>query len=132
MNQEFLNIILTGLSIIVTGLCSWATAALIAFLNAKIKDKKLATFLTKITIIVTDAVQAIQQDFVETLKEQGRFDAEAQRIAKERAMAIILGQLSDDMRTFIDENFGEIEDWISERIESAIYSMKIKKGQGNV
>lgn len=69
MNQELLNIILSGLGIIVTGLCSWATTALIALLNAKIKDKKLAMFLTKITIIVTDAVQAIQQDFVETLKE---------------------------------------------------------------
>ena len=42
-------------------------------------------------------------------------------------MAIITGQLSNEMRAFIEENFGEIEDWISEKIESAIYSMKLQK-----
>lgn len=124
MNQELLNIILAGVSVIVTGLCSWATAAFIAFLNEKIKDKKLATFLTKITIIITDAVQAIYQDFVQTLKDEGRFDEEAQRRAKARAMAIITGQLTEDMRRFIEENFGEIEQWISEKIESTIYALK--------
>lgn len=128
MNPEILNIILSGVSVIITGLCSWATAALIAFLNEKIKDKKLATFLTKITIIITDAVQAIYQDFVQTLKEEGRFDEEAQRIAKARAMAIITGQLTDDMKNYIESNFGEIEAWISEKIESTIYALKVNRG----
>lgn len=126
MNPEILNIILTGLSIIVTGLCSWATAALVALLNEKINDKKLARFVSRITLIVTDAVQCIYQEFVEVLKEQGKFDEVAQQEAKRRALVIIQGQLTNEMQTYIMENFGEIEAWISEKIEAVIYQLKRK------
>lgn len=126
MNPEVLNIILTGLSIIVTGLCSWATAALVSFLNEKIKDKKLARFVTRITLIVTDAVQCIYQEFVEVLKAEGKFDEAAQQEAKRRALAIIEGQLTNEMQAYITENFGEIEAWISEKIEAVIYQLKRK------
>jgi len=124
MNQEVLNIILAGLSIIVTGLCSWGTTALINFLNAKIADKKLANFLSRTSLIVSDAVQSIYQEFVEVLKKEGKFDQEAQQEAKRRAIAIITGQLSTDMKKYIESNFGEIEAWISEKIESTIYQLK--------
>ena len=124
MNQEILNIILAGLSIIVTGLCSWGTTALINFLNAKIADKKLANFLSRTSLIVSDAVQSIYQEFVEVLKKEGKFDQEAQQEAKRRAMAIITGQLSTEMKKYIESNFGEIEAWISEKIESTIYQLK--------
>ena len=124
MNQEILNILIAGLSVIVTGLCSWGTSALINFLNAKIADKKLATFLTHTSVIVSDAVQSIYQEFVETLKEEGNFGPEAQQEAKRRAMAIITGQLTNDMKKYIEANFGEIELWISEKIESVIYQLK--------
>ena len=124
MNQEILNIILAGLSIIVTGLCSWGTTALINFLNAKIADKKLANFLSRTSLIVSDAVQSIYQEFVEVLKKEGKFNQEAQQEAKRRAMAIITGQLSTEMKKYIESNFGEIEAWISEKIESTIYQLK--------
>ena len=127
MNQELLNVIITGLGVIVTGLCSWATTALINFLNAKIADRKLATFLTQIGVIVSDAVQSIYQEFVETLKEQGKFDVEAQQEAKRRAMVIINSQLTNDMKQYIEDNFGNVELWISEKIESVIYQLKKKK-----
>ena len=131
MNQEILNILIAGLSVIVTGLCSWGTSALINFLNAKIADKKLATFLTHTSVIVSDAVQSIYQEFVETLKEEGNFGPEAQQEAKRRAMAIITGQLTNDMKKYIEANFGEIELWISEKIESVIYQLKQQRIGGN-
>ena len=124
MNQEILNIIISGVSVIVTGLCSWAVAVLINWLNAKIKDQALATFVTKITIIVTDAVKAIYQEFVEVLKKDGKFDKEAQEEAKRRAICIINGQLTKDMKKFITENFGDIEEWIGKKIEAVIYNLK--------
>ena len=124
MNQDVLAIIISGLSIIITGLCSWATAAFINFLNSKIADKKLVTFLSDTTMIVTDAVQCVYQTFVETLKEHGKFDEEMQREAKQRALDIIESQLTNEMRNYIEDHFGDIELWLSEKIESVIYSMK--------
>lgn len=126
MSQEILNILLSALGVIVTGLASWGVAMLTRWLNTKIKDKKLATFLTKITTIVTDAVMSVFQSFVQTLKDNGKFDEAAQKEAKEKAMTIITGQLTDDMKTFITENYGNIQTWISEKIESVLYSLKNK------
>lgn len=124
MSQEVLNIILSGVSVIVTGLCGWVVTLLINWLNNKIKDEKLSAFLVRMTTIITDAVQAIYQEFVEVLKKEGRFDAEAQKEAKQRALNIIKGQLTEDMKSYISENFGDIEEWVGEKIESVIYNLK--------
>ena len=127
MSQEILNIILSALGVVVMGLASWGVAVLTNWLNTKIKDKNLAMFLTKITTIITDAVKAIYQDFVEVLKKQGKFDAEAQKVAKEKALDIIKGQLTEEMKEYITSNFGDIEKWISDKIEAVLYTLKNNK-----
>lgn len=124
MNQEILNILLSGLSVIITGLCSWIAATLVKWLNEKISDKKYSDMLGQLIYIITDAVQCVYQEFVEVLKKEGSFTEEAQKEAKERAMNIIYGQLSEKMKQFIIDNYGNIETWLSEKIESVIYSLK--------
>ena len=124
MNEALFNVLISVISLVATGLASWGVKALIDFLNTKIQDKKLANFLTKITVIVTDAVQAVFQSFVETLKENGKFDEKAQLEAKQKAIDIIKGQLTADMKQYIEANFGDIEEWISVKIESIIYALK--------
>lgn len=124
MNQEILNILLSGLGVIITGLCSWIAATLVKWLNEKIADKKYSDMLGQLIYIITDAVQCVYQEFVEVLKKEGGFTEEAQKEAKERAMNIIYGQLSEKMKQFITDNYGNIEAWLSEKIESAIYSLK--------
>lgn len=126
MSQEILNIILSALGVVVMGLASWGVAVLTNWLNTKIKDKNLAMFLTKVTTIITDAVQSIYQEFVEVLKKEGKFDAKAQQEAKEKALQIIKGQLTEEMKTYIESNFGDIEKWVSEKIEAVLYSLKNK------
>lgn len=124
MNQEILNILLSGLSVIITGLCSWIAATLVKWLNEKISDKKYSDMLSQLIYIITDAVQCVYQEFVEVLKKEGGFTEEAQKEAKERAMNIIYSQLSEKMKQFIIDNYGNIETWLSEKIESVIYSLK--------
>ena len=124
MNQEILNILLSGLSIIITGLCSWIAATAIKWLNEKIADKKYSDMLGQLICIITDAVQCVYQEFVEVLKKEGKFTEEFQKEAKERAKQIIYGQLSEQMKQFIMDNYGNIESWLGEKIESIIYSLK--------
>ena len=127
MPQEVLNIIFSAIGIVVTGLVSWGVAVLINWLNTKIKDKNLAMFLTKITTIVTDAVKSIYQESVEVLKKNGKFDAAAQAEAKQKAKDIITKQLTEEMKGYITSNFGEIDNWLSEKIESILYTLKNNK-----
>lgn len=124
MPQEVLNIILSAVSIIVTGLASWGVSVLISWMNSKIKDQKLAGYLTSITQIVTDAVMNVFQSFVETLKTNGKFDEAAQKEAKDKALDIIMNQLTPELKDYISSNYGDIKEWISNKIESVIYGLK--------
>ena len=131
MSEELLNTILAALGIIITALASWAGEALVSLIKQKIQDKKIANLLSKITMVITDTVQAIYQEFVETLKEEGKFDEEAQGVAKRKAVEIIEAQLTIAMREFIAENFGDLELWINQKIESVIYELKAKYSHKN-
>lgn len=124
MSQEVLNIILSALSIAVTGLVSWGVGVLINWMNSKIKDQTLAKHLTAVTQIVTDAVMNVFQSFVETLKANGSFDEKAQEDAKERAMDIIMTQLTPELVDYVKTNYGDLEEWLSNKIESVIYTLK--------
>lgn len=126
MPTEVLNILLTALSIVITSLVSWAVALLISWMNGKIKDAKVAKWLTEITMIITNAVQNVFQSFVQTLKEQGNFDEEAQKIARERAMTIIKSQLRDELLNYISSNYGDVDAWINNQIETILYQLKNK------
>ena len=124
MPQEVLNIILSAVSILVTGLVSWGVGLLISWLNSKIKDQDLARHLTAVTQIVTDAVMNVFQSFVDTLKKNGNFDEVAQKEAKDRAMEIIMNQLTPELKNYIMNNYGDLQEWISNKIESVIYNLK--------
>ena len=118
------ELILPIISLVLTTLASWAVGLLIQWMNTKIKDQTLLKHATAVTQIVTDAVMNVFQTFVETLKNNDKFDAAAQAEAKERAMKIILGQLTPELMDYIEDNYGDITAWISSKIETVIYSLK--------
>ena len=93
-------------------------------MNVKIKDQTLVNHLSAITQIVTDAVMNVFQSFVETLKTNGNFNEEAQKEAKEKAMTIIESQLTGELRKYIADNYGDVQKWLNNKIESVIYSLK--------
>ena len=126
MTQDLLNILWGVLGTIGTALATWLSSLLISFLNSKIKDTKLRTWLTSVTTIVTDTVKSIYQQTVEALKNNGGFTKEAQKEAKNKALDTILNQLTPDMKKFIEKNYGDIAEWIGNQIEAAIYNLKNK------
>ena len=124
LTETIKDILLSACSIVVTGLLGWGVTVLTSWLNTKIKDKKLASYLTKITQITTDAVECVFQSFVETLKNNDKFDQNAQKEAKDKALEIINSQLTDELKDFIAENYGDIQKWLLNKIESVIYQLK--------
>lgn len=83
--------------------------------------------VTQCLNIVVDAVKQIYQEFVEALKKEGKFDAKAQAEAKEKAIAIIKNQLTPELTEFIKENYGDVQEWILNQIEVALYNLKNSK-----
>ena len=122
LTETIKDILLSACSIIVTGLLGWGVSVLTSWLNTKIKE--LASYLTRITQITTDAVECVFQSFVETLKNNDKFDQNAQKEAKDKALEIINSQLTDELKDFIAENYGDIQKWLLNKIESVIYQLK--------
>ena len=124
MPQEFYTILWSVVGLIVTGLATWLTSFVVGWLNQKIKDKKIARWSTTLFEIIMRAVQTVFQEFVETLKNNGKFTPEAQKEAKDRAYKVIVSQLTPEITQYITDNFGDMKDYLFNQIEAMIYQLK--------
>lgn len=124
MNEILLNILSVLLTAVILPLISIAGTQLIKFINSKIKNNELAKQLTTATTIVTNAVRVVFQTYVDTLKKNGSFDKEAQAEALNRAKNIALSQITEDTKSYIEENYGDFNNWLTIQIESTIDLLK--------
>ena len=124
MNEILLNVLSVLLTAVILPLISIAGTQLIKFINSKIKNNELAKQLTTATTIVTNAVRVVFQTYVDTLKKNGSFDKEAQAEALTRAKNIALSQITEDTKSYIEDNYGDFNNWLTIQIESTIGSLK--------
>ena len=129
MNAIVLNIISCVVTVVVIPLISLLGGKLIQLISNKIKDEKASSYLTQATNIVLDAVRSVFQTYVEALKKEGKFDADAQLVALNKAKEIALNQLSDDLKEFITKNLGGLTSWLTNQIEASINLLKYGGGK---
>lgn len=97
---------------------------LCSLIDSKVKDKKGNTLLNKATTIVIDAVRATFQTYVESLKNSGSFNKDAQLVILNKAKDTVLSQLTTEVKDCITNNFGDLNNWITNQIESSINLLK--------
>ena len=124
--MDFQEILFSALSVIITGLASWGTTVLIKFLNSKIKDKELAAFAATIATVVSNAVKATTQTYVDGLKGTDAWTKEAQRKALSMALEIAKSELTTEALTYIESQHGDIDKYLITLIESTLYNLKQK------
>ena len=124
MNQILLNILAAVTTCIILPLISFLGIKLSQWLSTKIKDEKAQRLFTQAVDIVTNAVKSTFQTYVESLKSSGSFGKEEQLVAFDKAKSIIVSELTDELKTFISENYGDLQNWISNQIEASIYKLK--------
>lgn len=122
--ESFWPIFWSAVGTALTALFAWLTTVITNAINNNVKDKKNANHLNAINLIVLNAVQNIFQSFVDTMKKNGKFDEEAQKEAKERALTIIKSQLTPELKDYIVSNFSDIEEYLKTKIEATIYQLK--------
>ena len=113
MNQILLNILAAVTTCIILPLISFLGIKLSQWLSTKIKDEKAAKLLTQATEIVVTAVKSVFQTYVESLKNSGTFDKNAQLEALNKAKAIVTSELTVELKDFIVSNYGDLESWIT-------------------
>lgn len=124
------EILISAGSAIIIGLLTWISERLITLINTKIKNQRFAHYLTAATTAVTDAVKAVQQEYVDGLKKAGKFDENAAKEALMQAKIKVLESISLETRAYINENVGDINKWIETTIHSVIHDIK-EKTNGN-
>lgn len=126
MNEILMNIISVVVTAVILPLISFAGTKLIAWLNAKVKDENGKIQLTVATTIVTNAVRSVFQTYVDTLKKNGTFDTESQKIALTKAKDEALAQMTDEIKEYITSTYGNLENWLTTQIEATINILKNK------
>jgi predicted histidine transporter YuiF (NhaC family) len=128
MSNETLNIIITA--VIVPTLAA-LIPLLVAFLNAKtnevkkkVDNEKLNAYVDIAEDAVETAVVSVAQTFVDTLKKQGNFDEEAQRIAFKEAKNKAIAIMGSSARDALAQAYGDLDAWIENKIE---YYVKVEK-----
>ena len=120
MNEILLNVLSCVVTAVVIPLITLLGSKLIKWISSKIDNEKTSKYITEATTIVLDAVKCVFQTYVEALKKEGSFNKDAQLKAKD----IVLAQLSDDIKNYINKNFGDINTWINTQIEASINTLK--------
>lgn len=124
MNDILLNVLSVLLTAVIIPLISIAGTQLIKFINSKIKNNELAKQLTTATTIVTNAVRVVFQTYVDALKKNGSFDKKAQIEALNRAKNIALSQITEDTKSYIEDKYGDFNNWLTIQIEATIDLLK--------
>lgn len=124
MNDILLNVLSVTVSAVVVPVIGFLGYKLTQWLNSKIKDDKAKALLSQANGIVLDAVRTVFQTYVEALKKEGSFDAKAQEIALGKAKAIVISELTEELKAFLGQNYGDLMAWVTNAIEASIYKLK--------
>ena len=103
------------------------TAYFIKFVNAKsaeigtkVKNETQKKYLEMLNSTITDCVIATTQTYVDSLKKQGTFDAEAQKVAFTMTYESVVKLLTDEATEYLNETVGDLQLYITQKIEAEV------------
>lgn len=84
--------------------------------------------MTLLQDTVISCVIATNQTYVDSLKEQGKFDAEAQKIAFQKTYDSVMQILTEDAVKYLNEALGDLDKYVNTMIESQVNLQKVVVG----
>lgn len=95
-----------------------------AEINGKIDNETANKYISMVAQTITDCVIATNQTYVETLKKQGSFDAEAQKVAFQKTYEAVVAVLSEDAKEYLATLYGDVAVYLTARIEAEVNIQK--------
>lgn len=108
-------------------LTKYITAWIEIKINEMTESKNDATFTKYMKLLqdtVISCVIATNQTYVETLKAQGKFDAEAQKEALKKTYDAVMAILTEDAINYLNEALGDFDAYVNTMIESQVNMQK--------
>lgn len=112
-------------------LIALGTLALVWFIGVKINEAKKKTdnetikrYWDMLEDTITSCVISTTQTYVNSLKKEGKFDAEAQKIALQKTYDAIMGILTEDAKKYLSTVIGDLQSYVLNKIESNVAQTK--------
>lgn len=107
------------------------TGYLVSFLKAKGNqiaenaDNALATkYIKMLTETICTCVVATNQTYVEALKKEGKFDAEAQKKAFQMTYDAVMNILNEEAKEYLQNIYGDLNVFLTNMIEAQVKNNK--------
>ena len=125
--MDWLNLLTQIFEVCIIPLLGVLTAYMVKYIqvkSAEITEKTDNAIADKYTVMLADTITACvlatNQTYVEALKKQGSFDAEAQKVAFNMTLNAVMEILSDDAKEYLSEAFGDLNSDITSQIEASV------------
>lgn len=122
--QIFQICIIPLLGILTTFLITWIKSKKDA-LKQQTNSELAKKYLDMLDNTITDCVIAMNQTYVNSLKQQGKFDSEAQKKAFTDVYNKVIAILGQDAIEYLNSAVGDLNEYISSKIEKEVSSNKI-------
>lgn len=119
LTQIFEVCILPLLGILTTFFVKWVNAR-IGEISDNRKNETEKKYLNMLNNTISDCVIATTQTYVDALKKQGAFDAEAQKVAFTMTYEAVIKLLTDEAQIYLNEAVGDLNLYITQKIESEV------------
>ncbi len=129
--MTWMDVLITVIDTLVNVVITVGFPFLFALLKKKLdNDEKLANndkakyYMNLAQDYLRDTVLMVKQTFVDSLKKEGCFDADAQAEAFKLAKAAWLGMMSEEMKNIIMKEVGDIDIWANAKLEKYVVEAK--------
>lgn len=125
--MDWLSVLAQVFEVCIIPLLGLLTAWLISYINTKRKqlvDKSkndtMDKYINMLADTITNCVIATNQTYVENLKKENMFTAEAQKEAFTKTYNAVMDILTDEAKDYLTEAYGDLSAYITQRIEAEV------------
>lgn len=121
---QIFELCIVPLLAVLTGyLVQWIRAKT-AEATEKSKRDIFVKYIAMLSETIIKCVSATNQTYVDALKKQGKFDAEAQKIAFNMTLNAVLNVLGQDAIDYLSAIYGDLNEYLTTLIEAEVKAQK--------
>lgn len=124
MDKTWMDVLIYVIEAVVGVAMAVGIPYLFSLIKAKTKNEKAMEYISKAEGYLLDAVLMVKQTFVDSLKAEGKFDADAQAEAFLKARDAWAKMMSEEMKLIIINEVGDLDAWVQAKIEAAVIESK--------
>lgn len=127
MNKDWLDLLFQILEVCIIPLLGVLTAFLVKFIKVKsneltnkIENDTADKYVNMLANTITECVIATNQTYVEALKKENAFTAEAQKQAFQMTFDAVMAVLTDEAKDYLVQVYGDLSAYITTKIEAEV------------